>query len=80
MVAYDVCYRWLLRAAVGKTVPAGTDETARRDECDWLGENAEEAWAVLSTGNRLAQEHLNADVLADCDPAVFSLKNRIVPR
>jgi hypothetical protein len=72
-VAYHACYRWLLRNAGDMSVSADTEETVRRDECDWFGENSDDAWAVLSRGHRLAQEHLNAEALADCDPATFSL-------
>lgn len=72
--AYRTCYRWLLNTAGGKSVPAGTDEVASRDECDWLGEDAADAWTVLSQGRRLAQEHLNAEVLADIDAAILSLE------
>lgn len=74
-VAYHACYRWLLRTAVGMSVSVDTDETVRRDECDWFGENADDVWTVFSRGHRLAQEHLNAEVLSDCDPATFSLED-----
>lgn len=70
--AHLPCYRWLLREAGAKSVPAGTDEVARRDECDWLGDCAEGAWVVLARGHRLAQEHLNAEVLAGFDAADLS--------
>jgi hypothetical protein len=78
--AYHACYRWLLRTAGDRSVCADTEETAQRDECDWLGENADGAWAVLSRGHRVAQEHLNAEVLADCDPGTFSLEDPVFSR
>lgn len=73
-VAYHACYRWLLLTAADRSVSTDSEEAVRRDECDWLGENADAAWAVLSRGHRLAQEHLNTEVLADCDPATFPLE------
>lgn len=80
VVAYHACYRWLLRVAAEKSIPAAADDVVRRHECDWLGENADGAWAVLSRGHRLAQEHLNAEVLADCDPATLSLEGPVLSR
>lgn len=56
-------YRELLSMGAGKETP-WDGEPALRADCDWLGELAEAAWAVLCTGKRLAQEHIGWEALA----------------
>ncbi len=57
-------YRQLLSLGEGKEAP-WDGEPALRVDCDWLGEAAEAAWAVLSTGKRLAQEHVGLEFLQE---------------
>jgi hypothetical protein len=54
--AHLTSYRWLLQLGSGITTLWDGRESARREDCDWLGEFADETWTVLSAGKRLAQE------------------------
>jgi hypothetical protein len=56
-------YRQLLSLGGGKET-AWDGEPASRADCDWLGELADPAWAILSSGKRLAQEHVGWEFLA----------------
>lgn len=51
-------YRWLLSLAESKAMAVCVDVPADRELCRWLGSLGDAAWAVLSGGNRLAQEHI----------------------
>jgi len=55
-------YAWLLSSAARAT-PADGEDAVRRDDCHWLGALSEEAWALLSAGKRLAQEHVGWELL-----------------
>ena len=55
-------YRHLLSLGAGKDM-TWDGEPASRADCDWLGELADGAWAVLSAGKRLAQEHVGWEFL-----------------
>lgn len=48
-------YRALLSQAARAT-PANEDDPIRREDADWLGPLAVEAWRILERGRRLAQE------------------------
>jgi hypothetical protein len=57
-------YHWLLRLGSKKTALWYGSDPARREECNWMDELAEEAWAILSAGKWLAQEHVGWEFLA----------------
>ena len=57
-------YRWLLSRADRATAVDG-DVPSRREDCGWLGPLEAEAWAVLSSGKRLAQEHVGWEFLQE---------------
>jgi hypothetical protein len=62
--AHLASYSWLLQLGSGKATLWDGGEPARREDCDWLGEVADEAWAILSAGNWLAQERVGWEFLA----------------
>jgi hypothetical protein len=56
-------YRSLLQLGRNKTTSLNNSEPVRREDCDWLGELADEAWTILAAGHRLAQEHVGWEFL-----------------
>jgi len=56
-------YRWLLELGRDHSTPWEGSQSARREDCDWLRELAEEAWPLISAGRRLAQEHVGWEFL-----------------
>ena len=59
-------YRWLLSRA-DRAAAVDGDDPSRREDCEWLGPLGAEAWTVLSSGKRLAQEHVGREFLRDQD-------------
>lgn len=57
-------YTRLLSLADRATLTDGEDPV-RRDDCDWLGPLATDAWVLLSAGRRLAQEHVGWERLSE---------------
>jgi len=58
---YD--YRTFLSIGTGNETRWDGEPQARMN-CDWLTEPADAAWGVLSSGQRLAQEHIGWEFLA----------------
>lgn len=56
---HDESYRWLLDMAAVATAGEVVDDNAGvREDCNWLGEFAEQGWKLISAGKRLAQERI----------------------
>jgi hypothetical protein len=68
--AHLTSYRWLLQLGSSKATLWDGTEPARREDCDWLGEFAAEAWTVLSGGKRLAQECVGWEFLSSGRAAI----------
>lgn len=60
---YLDAYRALLSQATRAT-PANEDDPIRREDADWLGPLAEEAWRILERNQRLAQEWVGWEYLS----------------
>jgi len=56
-------YRQLLVLGAGHETSWDGDPSTRA-ECDWLGELADDAWAILAAGKRLAQEYVGWEFLS----------------
>lgn len=63
--AHRTSYRWLLDLGWDRSSPWEGTEPARREDCDWLGDLAAEAWTLLAAGRRLAQEHIGWEFLRE---------------
>jgi hypothetical protein len=59
---YLDAYRALL-SQVARATPANEDDPIRREDADWLGPLAEEAWRILERNQRLAQEWVGWEYL-----------------
>ncbi|MCW5557449.1 MAG: hypothetical protein KIT22_06425 [Verrucomicrobiae bacterium] len=66
--SHRTSYRWLLDLGLERSSPWEGSEPARREDCDWLGDLADEAWTLLSAGRRLAQEHIGWEFLREQGP------------
>lgn len=64
---HEQSYRWLLDQAQ-RAKPANESDPARRADFDWLGGLAEEAWTILGSQQRLAQECVGLERLLNLDP------------
>lgn len=58
-------YRWLLEQGRHRATPWDGSQPAHREDCDWLGDLAEECWTVLSANRRIAQEVVGWDFLRE---------------
>lgn len=67
--AHHPSYRWLLELGRNRSTPWEGSQPARREDCAWLGELAEECWSIISSHRRIAQEVVGWDFLRTLESA-----------
>jgi hypothetical protein len=56
-------YRWLIELGDAALTKTDSEVTPEKSACDWLEDVADRAWAIISSGKRIAQERMGWQLL-----------------
>lgn len=56
-------YRWLIELGDAALTKTDSEVTPEKSACDWLEDVADRAWAIISSGKRIAQERIGWQLL-----------------